>query len=79
MSVGTFAPRAGRHSGRHRADGLSAVQVPDDQRDAALRQPDRVSLDMANAYAQVTEDLGTHIRRELDRRYLVADSPGGPQ
>jgi len=47
--------------------------VPDGEKEAALARISRLSLEMAQAYQQLTDVLGVHLRRELDRRYLLAD------
>jgi len=63
--------------------GLEMLQVypsgtvPDGQREAALKRIDRQNLEIAQAYDRLTNVLGIHLRRELDRRYLVSGSAGG--
>jgi hypothetical protein len=48
--------------------------VPDNERDATLKRLDRQSMQIAQAYDQITSLLGTHLRRELDRRYLLSET-----
>lgn len=48
--------------------------VPMGQRDAVLTELSRLDREMATAYQRLTDVLGAHIRRELDRRYLLNDS-----
>jgi hypothetical protein len=47
-------------------------KIPDDQRDEAIAERQAQTVRIANTYARLTELLGVHLRRELDRRFLVA-------
>jgi len=47
-------------------------RIPDDQKDAAIAQLQAQIVRISDTYAQLTELLGVHLRRELDRRFLVA-------
>jgi hypothetical protein len=61
--------------------GYPNGKVPDNEQEAAVNRLDRRMRETSDAYERLTESLGVHIRRELDRRYLVsapprADTPG---
>ena len=46
-------------------------KVPDDQKDQELARLRRQNTQLAEAYAALTELVGTHLRSELDRRSLA--------
>jgi hypothetical protein len=47
-------------------------KIPDDQKDRALAKLRKQNTQLAEAYAQLTELVGSHLRSELDRRSLAA-------
>ena len=49
--------------------------VPEDQREAAHDRLERMMTDMGQQYVRLTDLLGSHLRRELDRRYLLSGRP----
>jgi hypothetical protein len=56
--------------------GISSIEypqgkVPDDQKDQALAKLRKQYTKLAEAYATLTELLGSHLRNELDRRSLA--------
>lgn len=56
--------------------GFPGGKVPDDQREGAIEQLRRQTVRMTDAYVVLTGLLGMHLRRELDRRHLVAPPSG---
>jgi hypothetical protein len=46
-------------------------KVPDDQRDEAIARMQAQIVQIANTYGELSESLGVHLRRELDRRFLT--------
>jgi hypothetical protein len=46
-------------------------KVPDDQKDQALAKLIKQNMQLAEAYATLTELVGNHLRSELDRRSLA--------
>lgn len=48
------------------------ADLPPDQ---AITQLQRMIVSLTQAYSQLVEMLGMHLRRELDRRYLVGELP----
>lgn len=46
------------------------------RKSAAIKRLEQRSVEMSVAYDELTEALGVHLRRELDRRYL-AEPPNG--
>jgi hypothetical protein len=56
--------------------GLRGGRVPDGERESAIAQLERRNPEMGAAYVQLTEVLGGHLRRELDRRSLLTGDTG---
>jgi hypothetical protein len=51
--------------------GYPGGKMPDGERESAIAKLERREREMGAAYVQLTEVLGGHLRRELDRRYLL--------
>jgi hypothetical protein len=49
--------------------------VPEDQREAAHDRLERMMTEMGQEYLRLTDLLGSHLRRELDRWHLLSGRP----
>jgi hypothetical protein len=54
--------------------GYPGGKIPDEEREAAVNRLERRMSQMGQEYERLTDSLGIHLRRELDRRWILPRS-----